>query len=670
MIQFFKNLGFKSAKSVCSLGFIGLGAWASAGQTDIAQHVVTPANGQANKRANEQVIELQVDFSQPTRKIIHVLETVPVHGKSVLLHYPKWIPGEHGPSGPIEAVVGLQIYADTHKLDWSRDRIDMYSIHVTLPEHTTKLRLEFDVLASNGSNDGSSPIVATPKLLLLEWNQVLFYPAGHASKDIRFNPSIKLAPQWQYATALRRQNEDEDGDGSGKTTLKRFQEVSLEELVDSPLLTGENFKRIQLNPEDQVPSYLNLAADQADKLAITPIQIEQHQALMRQAVKLFGYSVFRHYDFLHVVSDHVHADGLEHRESSSNRSPADYYVSNEIYLADPTLLAHELVHAWNGKYRRPNGLNTAHYQLAMEGDLLWVYEGLTNYLGEVLTARAGLWNAAQFRDALALTAAEMDHRPGRRWRSLDDTVSFAQTLYHTPQAWASYRRQTDFYREGSLLWLDIDMQLQSLTQGKKSIDDFVKIFHARPAHNSTQAHQIKAYDLKDVITTLNTLAAFDWKQFLHERTHSKEEHAPLAGIGNSGWQLHYDDQASSYFKANEALNRQANYSYSVGLVIARDNTPNSEHGDIIDVLWDGPAFKAGLVPGMRILKINGENFESGQLANAIQDAQKKQSELILTVSDQDQITQLSIPYTEGLRYPHLIPVAGQEDRLEKLIKAR
>ena len=607
------------------------------------------------------MLVLKVDLTDSARKIFVVRETIPVKPGSFRLAFPKWIPGEHGPTGPIDGVTGLKISGNGQRLVWRRDLEDMYLLHLEIPAGVSNLELEFQFLSPSGGNFGAG-ISATPRMVVLEWNQVLFYPADYASSNINVSPSIKVPAGWLLATALEKTSTGNDG--------TRFKPVSLTELVDSPLIAGLNFRRIDLAPNAAVPVHLNIVADRADNLQLSELQIKQHQTLVKQAVALFGSQHYDRYEFLLALSERTVHFGLEHHQSSDNRAPSEFFTTPEFYLAGPTLLPHEYVHSWNGKFRRPYGLTTPNFSVPMKGELLWVYEGLTNYLGEVLAARSGMWSADQYRDALAITAADMDHRPGRAWRPLRDTADQAQVLYNAPRAWENYRRSVDFYPEGSLLWLDIDTRLRELSSGTKSLDDFTKIFHGNDAAFAKTSHDVKPYDFDDVVKTLTTVHPADWAAFLRMRLDSTNERAPLDGVSRGGWKLIYTDTPSELFKARKKESKQLNLMYSLGLRITAERGHGSEPGEIADVLWNSPAFEAGLAPGLKIIAVDGEAFDADLLTSTITRAQKDKAPIELLVSNQDYYSTVRIKYYDGNKYPHLIRVDGKPDLVTEIVKAR
>ena len=607
-------------------------------------------------------LSLSVDLTDAARKIYRVRETIPVQAGTLTLHYPKWIPGEHGPTGPIDGVTGLKITGNGNRIAWRRDLLDMFALNVDIPAGVSTLNLEFEFLSPVDSGAFGAGVSATPRMAILEWNQVLFYPSGYPTAQIPIAPSIKVLPGWGVGTALQQAGSNSDG--------MRFKPVSVEELVDSPVATGKYFRRIDLAPGATPSVHLNLVADRAENLAISDLQIQHHQALVKQASALFGAQHYDHYDFLLALSKNTNHFGLEHHQSSDNRTTSDFFTSPTAYLTDPSLLPHEYVHSWNGKFRRPAGLVTPTFAVPMKAELLWVYEGMTNYLGEVLSARSGMWTPEQYRDALAITAAEMSHRPGRAWRPLRDTADNAQLLYGGSSAWANYRRSVDFYPEGSLVWLDIDTRIREMSGGTRSLDDYLRIFYGNDTAFAKTTHEVKPYELSEVISTLNAVQPYDWAGLLANRTESVDVNAPLDGINRGGWKLVYTDTPTELFKANQKEQKKMNLMYSLGFVVVTERDQGKQPGDVIDVLWNSPAFEAGLTPGAKILAIDGEEFDPDLLEMVIKRAQQDHAPIDLSIQNGAYFTTVRMQYTGGPKYPRLERLPGKTDWLTPVVTAR
>jgi predicted metalloprotease with PDZ domain len=602
-------------------------------------------------------LTLAVDLTDAARKIVRVHETIPVAAGSLALYYPKWIPGEHAPSGPITGITALKISAHGTDIAWHRDLVDMYTLHLTVPSGVTALDVDFAFLSPLGGGEFGQSASITPRIAVLEWNQVLFYPAGYGSHSIEFAPSIKLLPGWGFGTALER--------ASGAGDEVHFKPVNLATLIDSPLLAGANFRRVDLAPGAHIPVRLDIAADHAGDLAMTEQQIAQHRALVEQAYKLFGARHYAHYDFLLTLSENTGHFGLEHHESSDDRTDTDFFTDPQGYLAHTGLLPHEYVHSWNGKYRRPADLWTPNFNVPMRDDLLWVYEGLTEYYGDVLSARSNMRSAQEYRDALAASAAGMAQRPGRSWRPLQDTADEAQILYYTPSAWSNWQRDVDFYDEGELLWLDVDTLIREKSHGQHSLDDFAHAFYGI----NDGVIPANTYTFDDVVAALNAVQPADWRQFLRHYLDVKQQQAPLDGITRGGWQLTYSDKPSEFSKADDKERKHANFMASLGVLISTDSDEHRD-GELIDVLWNSPAFAAGLAPAMKLLAVNGEEFKPERLADAIRAAQHGKKPLALLVQNLDYFITINVDYHGGLKYPVLTRLPNSEDRLSNIIKPR
>jgi predicted metalloprotease with PDZ domain len=598
-------------------------------------------------------LTLDVDLRDVGQKIFRVHEAIPVHAGPLVLFYPKWIPGEHGPTGTLDAIAGIKFTANGQPVAWRRDLKEMYALHLIVPAGVERLDLEFQMLSPTSGGDFGASVSVTERLVDLEWNQVLFYPAGHYAHNVSFQPSVRLPEGWKFASALTT-------DTPNASTVQ-FRSVDLETLVDSPLIAGKNFRRIDVGSAGVPPVYLNVVADRPEDLAATKLQIEHQAALVKEAYALFGARHYQHYDFLLTLSDSTGHFGLEHHQSSDDRLGANYFIDNDSYLASGYLMPHEYVHSWNGKFRRPADLATVNYNEPMQADLLWVYEGLTNYLGEVLTPRSGFWTSAQYREYLAWQASGMNHVPGRSWRPLQDTADEAQVLYNVPSAWASWRRGVDFYDEGSLLWLDVDTKLRELSHDKKSIDDFTHAFHG--VQDGKIA--VVGYDFNEVAATLNKVEPFDWASFLHALLNSTKEEAPLDGITRAGWKLSYSDQPNEMLKAREKSRKYTDLTDSIGVLIDEDDRA----GMLMDVLWQGPAFNSGLAPGMKLIAVNGDKYSSDVLRDAITAAKDNQKPIELLLQSQDVFLTIKVDYRGGLKYPHLERIQGTPDLIEEIVKA-
>jgi predicted metalloprotease with PDZ domain len=595
-------------------------------------------------------VTISVDASTAPRKIFHATLTIPATAGDLTLYYPKWIPGEHAPDGPVIDLAGLKFSANGNTLKWRRDLLDGFTIHVDVPAGVSEVHAELDFLSpatfEGGFSAGSS---ATAKMAVISWNQVLLYPKGWKSDEINYSASLKIPDGWKFGTPLPIASQ------SGNEI--KFTTVSLTTLVDSPVITGEYLKVVPL-AQDPVTE-MDIAADSAAALDAPAEVWQQYRNLVEQAQKLFGAHHYRDYHFLYSLSDHVAHFGLEHHESDDSRVGERSLVDDSDRKLAAGLLPHEYVHSWNGKFRRPAGLATPDYQVPMQDDLLWVYEGLTNYLGEVLTARSGLLTPEQERDHLAIVLAGLDHEPGREWRNLQDTADAAPDLYFSPRAWSSWRRGVDFYDEDTFNWMWVDVIIRQQSKGKKSIDDFCHLFHGAP----TTAPMVKPYTFDDVVNTLNQVVAYDWRGFWTERLTTHAAHAPMTGLEGSGWKIAYDDVPSEMVRAGEGDDRAVAATYSVGLVLRGD-------GGVSDTIEGMPAAKAGIGPGMKVIAVNGRAFSPAVFHDALKAGKTSSEPLELLVENTEYYKTYKLDYHGGNLYPHMVRDDSKPDLLSDIFKAK
>jgi predicted metalloprotease with PDZ domain len=589
-------------------------------------------------------IRLEVDASEAPRKIYHARLVLPAEPGPLTLYYPKWIPGTHGPSGPIADLAGLKMQAGGHAVPWRRDDIDMYAFHCTVPDGAHTLEIALDLLAAGRGGFGTT----TQNIAVVRWNEVLLYPKGRPIGAIDFEASLRLPAGWQFGTALPIDSRD--------GALTRFGRVSLETLVDSPVHAGAYHREVRLGSPGDPAHYLNLVCDGAAGLEITPRIKAHYEKLVAEAEALFGSRHYRSYRFLVTLSDKMPFHGLEHHESSDNGMPERAMSDEEAGKAIAFLLPHEYVHSWNGKYRRPRGLITPTYQEANNTRLLWVYEGLTEYLGTVLTARSGLWTPEEARDYLAVTAEQMQNQKGRAWRPLEDTTLTAPMLAYDVGGWNAWRRSADYYDEGTLIWLEVDTTIRRLTEGKRSLDDFCRRFHGGPGGRP----EVRPYTFDDVVAELNAIAPHDWKGLLTRHVTQTADGAPMAGFHQGGWRVTFADKPTPFEKAAQGLRKQIDVSSSLGLRLTPD-------GGIADVIPGKPAYKARLGPGMKVVAINTRRFSPEVLQDALAASKKPGQTLELLVENGDVFRTYALDYHGGPRHPHLERVPGQPDLLGKIL---
>jgi predicted metalloprotease with PDZ domain len=606
--------------------------------------IVTVATAQTT--INER---LHVDATDAPRNILHSTITIPVSSGAVTLVYPKWIPGNHRPTGPIQNVTGLHIKAGGQELEWQRDLVDMYAFHLQAPQGTKELEVSFDTITYNGKNSAASS-----KVVDVNWNQVVMYPQGASSDAVQVTASIKLPDGWKFGTALI------PGQQSGGSV--DFQPVSLTRLVDSPLIAGAIYRQVQLTPPGETPATVIDIVGESDAAVQMPdADVASYKQLVAETGKLFGARHYEKYHFLFTLSDQTAHHGLEHHESSDNGAAEDTFSDRNSHNLEADLLPHEFVHSWNGKYRRPAGLiNLAHpdYQEPMKGDLLWVYEGLTDYLGDILSARVGLRSPEEWRENAAYTAAMLDHRAGRTWRPLQDTATSVQILFTAPPEWTNWRRSADYYPEGFLIWLDADTLIRRQTSGQKSLNDFCRLFFGGQSGPPT----VVTYTFDDVVKALNQITPYNWAGFLRERLDSKSAHAPLGGIEHGGWKLIYNDQKNTTMDAREKTSEIVDASFSLGLIVTKDDT-------IVDVIPGSPAYNAGIGPGMKLIAVNGRKYSKDVLRMALRTATSSRQPIALLAENAEYYSTYQVDYHDGERYPHLVREPAQPDLLSDIIKA-
>ncbi|MGC2751866.1 MAG: hypothetical protein WCA40_05815 [Candidatus Acidiferrum sp.] len=590
-------------------------------------------------------ISLLVDLTDVTHRVMNVQETIPVEGDELTLLYPEWLPGNHSPTGPISKLAGLEMSAQGKRIAWVRDRVNVFAFHVRVPARARSVEVNFQFLAPVQKKEGR--ISFSSKIVDLSWNSVVLYPAGHFSRRVHFTPSIRLPEGWKFATALETSSQDGN--------LVHFKETTLNTLVDSPLYAGVNYERVDLSPDAGNPVYLDVFADTPAELKITPEELQEHRNLVKEAAKLFGSHHYGHYDFLFSLSDTIGGEGLEHHQSSEDGTRGNYFTDWAAGVAGRDLLAHEYTHSWNGKFRRPADLWTPNFNVPMRDDLLWVYEGLTQYYGYVLTARSGLRAPEQTRDLIARIAANFEDSAGRTWRPLVDTTNQPTISQRSPVSWGSWQRGEDYYMEGLLIWLDADTKIRELSSGKKSLDDFAKLFFGV----DNGSYVTRTYDFDEIVKALNTVQPYDWGAFLRERVDDLAQKPPENGIAQGGYRLVYNDTEPDWMK-HEQSPRGTNFATSLGFSVQAD-------GILVNVSWDSPAFRAGITPDMQIEGVNDHAFSLANLREAILAAESAHEAIKLLAKRDEQFVTVTLDYHGGMRYPHLERVEGTPDRLGEIL---
>ena len=609
----------------------------------VAAGVVAQPIPQAKDIAFPGTMTLDVDATDTDQGIFRVRQTLPVpHSGPMVLLFPKWLPGTHAPRGQIEKLAGLVVKANGKTLEWKRDAEDVYAFHISVPEGTKQLDLSFQFLSATEPDQGR--VVVTPDIINLQWQDVSLYPAGWYTRRIPVSASVTWPTGWKAATALRA--------ASVSGNIVRYQPVDYETLVDSPVFAGRHFRAVPLAPNVT----LNIVADAAKYLAATPAQIDAHKKLVDQALKLFGMTPYDHYDFLLALTDQLGGIGLEHHRSSENSVNPEYFTDWNSGPGRRNLLPHEFSHAWIGKYRRPAGQIVPDFRTPLVNDLLWAYEGQDQFWGYVLGARSGLFSKQETLDALASIAAAQDVRRARDWRDVEDTTRDPIITARRPKGWVSYQRSEDYYNEGLLIWLEIDATLRARTKGEKGMDDFVRLYTAGP--NGTW--DARGATLEEIADKLNGLSAYDWTGLLRERLNGKSPNAPLSGLTLGGYRLIYTREATAFFRDAEKRSNETNLTYSLGMTV-------SKNGHVNTILWDGPAFKAGLTTAAEIISVNGRVFTDEVLRDAIGDAEGGKEPIRLIVKSGKRVREIAIAWNGGHRFPRLEKIGTGDGSLDRLL---
>ncbi len=597
---------------------------------------------------------LNVDLTDLDRRLFKVRETIPVTPGPMKLWYPQWLPGNHAPRGPIDAIAGLIITANGQRVEWTRDPLDVYAFNLTVPPGAGALEVAFQYATPAVKEQGR--IVATPEIVGLQWNAVVLYPASRSMAGTQVQASIQLPPDWDAASALAEVARSGD--------QVSYEVVPLETLVDSPVFAGKHFRKVALGEMNGAKVRLNMVADSDAALLATTPQLTLHAKLVAEAQALFGARHFDRYDFLLSLSDQFSGIGLEHHRSSENGVSSEHFTEWDKKQIERSLLPHEFVHSWCGKFRRPAGQSVGNFNTPLQNELLWVYEGQTQFWGQVLASRSGLWSQPFTRESIATIAATLDlNRPGREWRSVQDTVYQPILTARRPLSYTSYQRTEDYYNEGLLIWLDVDSQLRELTNDTRGMDDFARAFFGPQPGMSDNSFAPLPFRFEDVTAALGNIAPYDWAGFLRSRLDSHGPGAPLKGLERAGWKLSFTEKPTEYAKGVEERTKLSDFVFSLGISIEKEAA-------LAEVIWDSPAFKAGLSKGDTLVAVNGVAYKPERLKAAIRMAQEDQKPIELLLKNLDHYRTVKVGYTGGLRYPTLVRIDSNKDRLTTILSAK
>jgi predicted metalloprotease with PDZ domain len=651
-----RTVAFKIA--LCAISGLTLAATAgqAAPETAAAPSAIAPITPiiAPKDRAYAGEIQLKVDASDTSHRVMRVHESLSGVGPDTVLQYPKWLPGTHAPEGTIDRLGGIRISAGGTPVTWKRDPVDVFALRLNLKPGTHAIDIDFDYLSPTTAKVGA--LEMSRELLLIEWNELVFYPAGYFARQIPVQVHLTLPADWQFGSALETASTDH-----AQTHFKR---TTLETLIDSPVYAGRYASKLDLDPGAAVSVHMDLFADRPELLDLKPEHLQAYRNLVRQAYKLYGSHHYNHYDFLYSLSDQIQQNGLEHHQSSEDGTDPDSFTKwdKEAFARD--LLPHEFTHSWNGKFRRPADLWTPNYNVPMQDSLLWVYEGQTEYWGQVLAARSGLRTPQQALDQFAITAAHYEVQKGRQWRPLQDTTNDEIINPRRPQSWLDWQRFEDYYSESALIWLDADTWIREHSKGARSLDDFARAFFGI----NDGSFNVVTYTFEDIVKALNAVEPNDWSAFLRRRLDAIGKPVPEDGFHRGGYKLVYTDKPSDYQSTTEDQRKRIDLLNSIGVEI--DDKDSGKVGTLSQVIWDSPAFKAKLTEGAQILAINGIAYDADVLKDAIRAAHGKQAPIELIVKIDDRYLVANLDYHDGLRYPHLERDTAEPARLDEILAAR
>jgi predicted metalloprotease with PDZ domain len=593
-------------------------------------------------------IVLKVDATNLSQQLFRMKLSMPVKAGPLTMLYPQWLPANHGPNNVLNQLAGLKFTGNGQPIEWVRDPVDVYAFHLNIPKGVTTLEAEYQFLSPLDASQGRTTIAS--EILGIQWPAVTLYPAGYVARRITYQPSLTLPAGWQYGSAL--ETDKRTGD------VIDFKPLDLETLIDSPLFAGHYFKRIDLDPGAAVPVHLNIVADNPESLEAKPEQIAPHLELIKQARKLFGSHHYKHYDFLFALSDDFGGVGREHHQSSENGVKPGYFTEWAKNESGRDLLPHEYTHSWDGKFRRPAGQNVPNFNTPLQNELLWVYEGQTQYWGKVLAARSGLITEKTTLDVLASYAASYDNQPGRAWRAMQDTVNEPIISGRRPMGWSNWQRSEDYYVEGMLIWIDVDTKIREMSGDTRSLDDFARAFYGIDDGSMLPAF----YTFQDVVAALNKVQPFDWGPFLRTRLDGHAKGAPLDGLARAGYRLVYKDTPSDVAKSSDEQSKATSFAYSLGMTVKAD-------GGIAGVIWDGIAFRAGLAGNSSVVAVNNRAYKPEVLKAAVKAAaQDKAAPINLLVKQGNNFRTITLDYHGGLRYPYLERIPDTKDRFGAIFK--
>lgn len=605
-------------------------------------------------------IQLRVDLIDAPRRLGHVEVELPVRPNTTAsFTTPLWQCGTHMPSGPVARIAGLYFTANNGRqsttLKWRRDVTERHIYHVDIPSGVTTVRASFDAVMKS---------LLTRRMAMVRWEEFMMHPAHAPVARVPIQATIRIPGDWDYAATLRTETDEHSTatNGAQHRTIA-FAAVSAERLEDSPVLIGQHLSQLNITADGRHQLCVAFSEPELTRM-IPQDRLDKLARLISEATLIFGPGPYHQYKFMSLSSDiflsgeqRLVAGGLEHAESTTIFTTSRALADDALFDWISAVFSHEFVHVWNGKFRRPAGHVPADFSSPLDGTLLWVYEGLTHYYGYVLAARAGLMAYPTVRDRLAVAAADMQHQCGRAWRSTEDTATgmalkASATARDTP--WNSYLRDTDYYDEGVLLWLDADTLIRERTGGAKSLDDFARcFFDTRGATHPL----VVPYTLDEVVSTLTKTLVYDWAGFFRERVQTPQAQVNTAGFERAGYRFGYAGEPEVVSPVPAAQRRHAVW-LSLGVRVAEDGT-------LADVRRFSRADKAGLAPTQKITHVNGEEYSLDALAAAMTAVRgQEDGKVRLRLAGDEESWDAAVGHSTGLLYPTLERRNGRDMLLD------
>ncbi|QEH35146.1 M61 glycyl aminopeptidase [Aquisphaera giovannonii] len=598
-------------------------------------------------------LRVEVDARELPRRLIHTTVRLARGPGPFDFWYPRWIPGTHGPSGPLDTIGGLRVHArDGSPIPWRRDEVDLYRHRCEVPAGAGEVEIRLDTICNVAAEEASGHLSFGNAMVgIINWPTCLVYPDGPAAADIKVELSLRLPPKWKYATALR--------GGTEKDGLITFDPVSLEVLGDSPLIAGELLKTYDLSTGAYPRARFHVASESPTAVALPPDVLDLYGRMVREAGALFKNCHYDRFDFLVTCSDDLGNLGLEHLASSINGvGERDLIDARRRKGWIANLIPHEYVHSWCGKYRRPLGQCTPDFHTPMRTSLLWVYEGLTQYLGDVIMVRSGLATAKEYRETLTDRIGSLMLQAGRKWRPLEDTAIASSILRGGSPNWTDLRRSQDYYYEGALIWMEADAIIRAKTEGRRSLDDFARAFLGRKGAPGQQADP---YERAEVVSLLKQAADHDWDAFLAGRVEKPLDALPLELVTRLGYRLQYSPTPHATEDGGRSRGRHgASAEHSLGLSFTPD-------GRVSNIVPGMPGDRAGLAPGMKMIGVNDRVFSPQRLEDALADSVALRK-IDLLILEGDRFRTLSIAYDGGPKYLELVRDEGKPDVLEQIMR--